>query len=197
MIDLIARVEAVLPQTQCGLCGYAGCAPYAAALAAGEAPLDRCPPGGEFARRALAELLGRDGGPTPPPPARTRAVIDETACIGCALCLKACPLDAIVGAARHMHSVLPDDCSGCALCVPACPVDCIALVAYVPARPGPWPQYTADEARRWQAQALRRRGRLARLAEARAAQRREHERTRKRQEIAAAVARARAKRAGA
>lgn len=197
MIDLIARIEAVLPQTQCGQCGYAGCAPYAAALAAGEAPLDRCPPGGDFTRRALGELLGRDGGPTPPPPSRTRAVIDETACIGCALCLKACPLDAIVGAARHMHSVLPDDCSGCALCVPACPVDCIALVPYVAAHPGPWPQYTADEARRWQGQALRRRTRLARQAEARAAQRREHERARKRQEIAAAVARARAKRTGA
>mgnify|MGYP000265228260 CR=1 FL=1 len=195
MADLIAQIEALLPQTQCGLCGYAGCAPYAAALAR-DAPIDRCPPGGEFTRRALGDLLGRTATTAQVVPARTRAVIDEGACIGCALCLKACPLDAIVGAARYLHTVLPDDCSGCGLCVPACPVDCIALPPYLPRDPGPWPQYQTDEARRWQTQARRRRERLARQAAARTAQRREHERARKKQEIAAAVARVKARRIG-
>ena len=195
MADLIAQIEALLPQTQCGLCGYAGCAPYAAALAQG-APVDRCPPGGEFTRRALGDLLGRAAATAPEPPVRTRAVIDETACIGCALCLKACPLDAIVGASRFLHTVLPEDCSGCGLCVPACPVDCIALAPHLPARTGPWPQYHSDEAHRWQAQAARRQARLARHAAARATQRRAQERARKKQEIAAAVARAKARRAG-
>ena len=195
MTDLIAQIEALLPQTQCGLCGYAGCAPYAAALAQ-DSPIDRCPPGGEFTRHALGKLLGRTATAAPVAPPRTRAVIDEGACIGCALCLKACPLDAIVGAARYLHTVLPDDCSGCGLCVPACPVDCIALAPYLPGDPGPWPQYQLDEARRWQTLARRRRERLARQAAVRAAQRREHERARKRQEIAAAVARVKARRAG-
>lgn len=127
----IDRVNAVLPQIQCAQCGYPGCRPYAAALVAGAAPLDRCPPGGEATRRQLAALLGsaRAGQPLPPPTPARVAVIDEAACIGCALCLPPCPVDAIVGAPRHLHTVIAAACTGCELCIPACPVDCIALVA--------------------------------------------------------------------
>lgn len=135
----VERVNALLPQTQCAQCGYPGCRPYAAAIVAGEADIDRCPPGGVATRRTLAALLDR---PTPPlapglrePAGPIVAVIDESACIGCALCLEPCPVDAIVGAARYTHTVIADHCTGCELCVPVCPVDCIALVPRAP--PGP------------------------------------------------------------
>jgi electron transport complex protein RnfB len=128
----VERVNALLPQTQCAQCGYPGCRPYAAAIVAGATDIDRCPPGGEATRRALARLLDR---PTPALAAGLRespgpvlAVIDESACIGCALCLAPCPVDAIVGASRYVHTVIESRCTGCELCVPACPVDCIALV---------------------------------------------------------------------
>ncbi len=130
---LAARIDAVLPQTQCTRCGYDGCAPYARAVAEGVADIDRCPPGGDAGAAALAALTGR----TRKPVDRTRgepgpllvAVVDETACIGCTLCIVACPVDAIIGAQKRMHAVLPSLCSGCELCVPACPVDCIDMVA--------------------------------------------------------------------
>lgn len=127
----VERINALLPQTQCAQCGYPGCRPYAAALAAGEAPPDRCPPGGEALARRLADLLGvpasspLPGAPAPPPAV---AVIDESACIGCARCLEVCPVDAILGAHRYLHTVIAADCTGCQLCVPACPVDCIRLM---------------------------------------------------------------------
>jgi electron transport complex protein RnfB len=127
----VERVNALLPQTQCAQCGYPGCRPYAAAIVAGHADIDRCPPGGSVTRRALAALLDR---PTPrlahglrEPAGPVVAVIDESACIGCALCLERCPVDAIVGAARFTHTVIADHCTGCELCIPVCPVDCIAL----------------------------------------------------------------------
>ena len=133
---LIDAVDALLPQTQCAQCGYPGCRPYAAAIAAG-APINRCPPGGDDTIRALAELLARPATALATDletPADDRiARIEESACIGCALCLPACPVDAIVGAARHMHTVVARHCTGCELCLPACPVDCIAMV---PADPG-------------------------------------------------------------
>ncbi len=129
---LAGRIDALLPQTQCTRCGFAGCRPYAEALARGESEINRCPPGGVPVMRALAALLGRpehaidpDCGETGPP---LVAVIEEPDCIGCAKCIDACPTDAIVGARKWLHGVLPEDCSGCELCVPACPVDCIQLV---------------------------------------------------------------------
>lgn len=129
---LVARVNARLPQTQCAQCGYPGCRPYADAIVRDGQAIDRCPPGGEVTIAALASLLGREAGPvdpnigTAPPP--SLAVIDESRCIGCALCLPACPVDAIVGAPRYLHTVLERDCTGCELCIAPCPVDCIELV---------------------------------------------------------------------
>jgi electron transport complex protein RnfB len=128
---LVARIDALLPQTQCGQCQYAGCRPYAAAIAAGEADINRCPPGGEATVRALAALLDRPANAPDPaygvqkPP--QVAWIDEERCIGCARCLPACPVDAIVGASRQMHTVIAAQCTGCELCLPPCPVDCIEL----------------------------------------------------------------------
>lgn len=124
-------VDALLPQTQCGQCGYPGCRPYAEAIARGDAPINRCPPGGEATVTAIAELLGREPLPVDPelgPAAPGRvAFIDEARCIGCAVCLKACPVDAIAGAQHYMHTVIESECTGCELCVAPCPVDCIDM----------------------------------------------------------------------
>jgi len=129
---LDARIDALLPQTQCTRCGFAGCLPYAQAIARGEAPINRCPPGGEETIRALAGLLGVPPAPLDPAcgtegPPRV-ALIDELRCIGCARCLAPCPVDAIIGTARYVHTVIAERCTGCELCLPPCPVDCIALV---------------------------------------------------------------------
>jgi electron transport complex protein RnfB len=135
---LADRIDAILPQTQCEQCGFHGCRPYAEAIASNEAPINRCPPGGAAGIRALADLL--DCPPLPLDPAhgvekpRTLARIVEADCIGCTKCIQACPVDAIVGAAKLMHTVIEDDCTGCELCVPACPVDCIVLLPMPPAQ---------------------------------------------------------------
>lgn len=130
------EIDAILPQTQCRQCRFDGCRPYAEAIARGEADINRCPPGGEAGIRRLAELTGRTfrlfEADAPLPRPRALALIDEDNCIGCTLCIQACPVDAIVGAAKLMHTVLADECTGCELCVAPCPVDAIAMVPLVP-----------------------------------------------------------------
>lgn len=138
---LAARIDALLPQTQCRRCGFDGCKPYAEALARNETALNRCPPGGRHLIENLAALLGLPALPLDPgcgsesPP--LVAWIDEPACIGCARCLDDCPTDAIVGSRKRMHTVIAADCSGCELCLPSCPVDCIHMIAApgLPAEP--------------------------------------------------------------
>ena len=133
---IVDQLEDLLPQTQCGQCGYPGCRPYAEAIANGEADINRCPPGGETVILALADLLGVDPKPLDEEVGeekpRTVAVIDEQTCIGCTLCIQACPVDAILGAAKQMHTVIERECTGCELCLPPCPVDCIEMVEVKP-----------------------------------------------------------------
>ena len=130
--SLIDQIDALLPQTQCAKCGYPGCRPYAEAITQGEADIDQCPPGGVAGVVKLATLLGRAPKPLNPAYGAERpsaaALIDENWCIGCTLCIRACPVDAIVGAPKRMHTVLLEHCTGCELCLPPCPVDCIEMV---------------------------------------------------------------------
>jgi len=129
---LVEKIDAILPQTQCGQCGFPGCKPYATAIAAGEADINQCPPGGEDGIRKLSELLGVEFKPLNAehgePKPKSVAVIDENICIGCTLCIQACPVDAILGAAKQMHTIIASECTGCELCVAPCPVDCIGMV---------------------------------------------------------------------
>lgn len=126
---MVEKIDAVLPQTQCGQCGYPGCRPYATAIAKGEADINLCPPGGEEGVKKLAELLGVEPKPlNAEPKPKSVAYIDENLCIGCTLCIQACPVDAILGAAKQMHTVIASECTGCELCVAPCPVDCISMV---------------------------------------------------------------------
>jgi electron transport complex protein RnfB len=126
------QIEKILPQTQCGQCGFAGCRPYAEAIAGGEAEINLCPPGGEPTMVALADLLGRDPVPleaeTVEAKPKAVALIREQECIGCTLCLQACPVDAILGAAKQLHVVIEAECTGCERCLPPCPVDCIDML---------------------------------------------------------------------
>src|SRR6266581_817767 len=196
---LVERIDALLPQTQCRRCGYDGCRPYAHAIARGSATLNQCPPGGDDTVAALSKLLGvpllpldRARGESGP---LLGARIDETACIGCALCIAACPVDAIVGAAKLMHTVLAERCTGCELCVPPCPVDCITLAPVDRA----WTRADADLARaRFGARAKRLErqagGRNVSAAGARASSE-DALRERRQAAVAAALARARARRA--
>ena len=131
---VVDQIDSILPQTQCGQCGFPGCRPYAEAIAAEEAEINRCPPGGESTIVALADLLGKDPLPLDDEVGEekleaTVAVIIEKDCIGCTLCIQACPVDAILGAAKQMHTVIADECTGCELCIPPCPVECIVMQA--------------------------------------------------------------------
>lgn len=130
---VVDKIDALLPQTQCGQCTYPGCRPYAEAIASGEAEINQCPPGGEQTILALADLLDREPLPLNPEHGevkdeKTSVIIDEQLCIGCTLCIQACPVDAILGAAKQMHTVITEECTGCDLCIPPCPVDCIYIV---------------------------------------------------------------------
>ena len=200
MNDLVDRIDALLPQTQCTKCGYKGCRPYAEAIARGEANINRCPPGGETGIRELAALLGREASPLAPEcgtegPRRV-AVIDEPRCIGCTLCIQACPVDAIVGAAKQMHVVITELCTGCDLCLPPCPVDCIEMIPAQGAGAG-WDRARADAARtrfEWRnARLLRERARRPQRTTRHGASSAE----KKHATVQAAIARARAKKAAA
>ncbi len=129
---LADKIDAILPQTQCGQCGHPGCRPYAEAIADGRDDINKCPPGGEDGIKKLAELLGVEFKPfaadAPQPKPKSVALIDEATCIGCTLCIQACPVDAILGSAKMMHTILASECTGCELCLAPCPVDCIRMI---------------------------------------------------------------------
>ncbi|MGZ3183168.1 MAG: electron transport complex subunit RsxB [Telluria sp.] len=159
---LADQIEDLLPQTQCTKCGYQGCRPYAEAIASGDAPINQCPPGGAQGIERLASFLGRPVIPLNPVNGlerpRALAFIDENLCIGCTLCIQACPVDAILGAAKQMHTIIPSLCTGCDLCVAPCPVDCIVMYPVTETTGwNAWSQAQADAAR------ARHDARLARL----------------------------------
>lgn len=157
---VVEQINQVLPQTQCGQCGYPGCKPYAEAIAKGEAPINQCPPGGQEGIRKLATLLDVEELELNPDngvedEVDTIVEIVEADCIGCTKCIQVCPVDAIVGAAKHMHTIIGDECTGCDLCIPACPVDCIIQIpAPLPSRihrqEKPQLIHTIREAQQWQ-----------------------------------------------
>jgi electron transport complex protein RnfB len=186
---LADRIDEQLPQTQCRRCGYDACRPYAEAIAAGEADVNRCPPGGTATLRTLARLLDRPAPPLDtsrgtPGPLRV-ACIDESACIGCTLCIAACPVDAIIGAQKRMHAVLTSLCSGCELCIAPCPVDCIVM------RPAER-EWTASDAIAARTRFDQRQARRT----ASAAAKRDAEARKRKAAVAAAIERARARRNG-
>ena len=216
MPTLADQIDALLPQTQCTRCGYPDCRTYAEAIATGQTEINRCPPGGTKGVVRLAAVTGRAAlpldtscgveGPL------TVAVIDERWCIGCTLCIKACPVDCIVGTHKQMHTVIESRCTGCELCLPACPVDCISLEVTTPGRTG-WLAWTDTQAKEARTRYLDRNERRSRTGlqhaaqlEAKAAHKLEHLETltkqaevpgeldRKRQIIEAALAKARAQR---
>jgi electron transport complex protein RnfB len=148
MTDLVARIHAALPQTQCTRCGYPDCRAYAHAIAHDDAPINQCPPGGAEGIERLGQITGRPAGQGLNPDngqegPRKTVYIDEAWCIGCTLCIKACPTDAIVGSHKTMHTVLEASCTGCELCLPVCPVDCILTEDATPGRRG-WAAWSQD-----------------------------------------------------
>ncbi|MDH3311074.1 MAG: RnfABCDGE type electron transport complex subunit B [Gammaproteobacteria bacterium] len=200
---LVERLDAWLPQTQCQQCGYPRCREYAAALATGDADVNQCPPGGEVTIEALSALLQRAPKLLDPRfgrhHPRARAVIEENLCIGCRKCLDVCPVDAILGARKLMHTVIAHECTGCELCLPPCPVDCIALVPIdSPVIQEPWPEYARAETDYWRRRTEQRVQRLARIRRSRQTTTTTNpppapDRAQIREEIRAAVSRVRAK----
>ena len=196
----VRDIDACLPQTQCTKCGYPRCLAYASAIYAGEAAINQCPPGGQVTIDLLARLLGRKTLPLDPHhgvhESRKTARVLESQCIGCALCVPTCPVDAILGAAKQMHTVIDADCTGCELCVPVCPVDCIQLLPRKPAMSGTrWAEYQdveIDRARRHNIRHVARQEPSKRAREASPQQRR---RASIRADIVIAVNRVRARRA--
>ncbi len=195
----VDRIDACLPQTQCTQCGYPCCRAYAEALAHGAAEINQCPPGGDATINMLGALLQRPAQALDPRfgmhQPRTRAMIDENLCIGCRKCLDVCPVDAIIGARKLMHTVIAAECTGCGLCLPPCPVDCIALLEVTPVAGDVWPEYTRAETVHWR---LRTERRLARLAHSRRARRKAatvlpSDREKIRADIRAAIERVKAK----
>ena len=195
--NLAERIDAVLPQTQCARCGYDGCRPYADAVAARAADINRCPPGGATAMAALAAITGRAAKPIAADcgtfPGYRTARIDESYCIGCTLCIDACPVDAILGGPKQMHVVLPHLCSGCELCIAPCPVDCIAMV---PAD-REWSVADAEAARSRHRARIERLVRSERIADRGASVPTVDAAARRAATVAAAMQRARARRADA
>lgn len=198
--SLIEKIDALLPQTQCTQCDYPRCYDYAEAIAKDEAEINQCPPGNDITIHALAKLTGQAAKPLNPKngehESKLIAVIEESACIGCKLCIKACPVDCIIGAGKRMHTVIEDECTGCKLCIPACPTDCISLIpsSKLPAdsRPSKWPDFSQPQVDKARARTNQK---IARMAKKKAKQERRKsvkKRTALQQEIQAALARKRA-----
>jgi electron transport complex protein RnfB len=161
----IAAIDALLPQTQCTKCGYPSCLDYAREIAKETSDINRCPPGGTHSINALADLLGTPPKPLDPSCGKSDgwiyARIDEAECIGCTLCIAACPVDAIVGSGKLMHTIMQNECTGCELCLAPCPVDCITLAPCAPFEgPTPWPDLAPEKAERARVRIANRRQRL-------------------------------------
>ena len=161
----IAAIDALLPQTQCTKCGYPSCLDYARGIAEGASDINRCPPGGMHSINALADLLGTPPQPLDPSCGQSDgwiyARITEAQCIGCTLCIAACPVDAIVGSGKLMHTIIQTECTGCELCLPPCPVDCITLAPCAPFDgPSPWPDLAPEKAERARVRIANRKERL-------------------------------------
>ena len=189
-------IDQALPQTQCTRCGYPDCASYASAIAAGEAPINQCPPGGQEGVQRLAALTGQPAQPLNPQfgieGPLTVARIDEAWCIGCTLCIKACPVDAILGANKFMHTVVAEHCTGCELCIPACPVDCIELDVVTPHASG-WQAWSPQQAAQDRQRCTQHQARLSAAAPTASATSTAHdEKSAKASAIAQALAKARA-----
>jgi len=196
----INQIDQLLPQTQCTQCDYPRCRDYAAAIADGEADINQCPPGASITIEALSKLTGHpvkalnpDNGMEEP---RLLALVDEAACIGCKLCIKACPVDCIVGAGKLMHTVIAGDCTGCKLCVPVCPTDCIELLpALIPEQESAslWPAFSVRQIETARRQTEQKIQREKRILEARKAHRLERKKAALKLEIQAVLARKRGK----
>ena len=198
----VDQLDRLLPQTQCTQCGYPRCREYAAALAANEADINQCPPGADITIGALAALTGKPAKPLNPDNGvvepKVLAVIDEPACIGCKLCIKACPVDCIVGASKRMHTVIARECTGCKLCVPVCPTDCIRLVPAPPPdageQPSLWPEFSLDQTLKARRRVNRKLARESEEEARRQAKRLDHRRRILKREIQDALARKRKER---